>query len=49
MRLYIYPLKNLVGYIGVLLEIFLPIVLPYRVDRYSVLSPSLGSLASLVV
>jgi len=48
-RLYICPLKNLVGYIGALLEIPLPTVLPYRVDYYSVLSPSLGSLASLAV
>jgi len=48
-RLYIYPLKNLVGYIGVLLEISLPIVSPYKVDRRSVLSPSLGSLAGLAV
>jgi hypothetical protein len=49
MRLYIYPLKNLVGYIGALLEIPLPTASPYRVDYCGVPSPGLGSLASLAV
>ena len=49
MRPYIYPLKNLVGRTGALLETPLPTVSPYRVDRRSVPPPSLGSLAGLAV
>jgi hypothetical protein len=48
-RLYICPLKNLAGRIGALLEIPLPMASPYGVDRRGVLSPGLGSLASLAV
>jgi hypothetical protein len=48
-RLYIYPLKNLVGRTEILLETPLPVALPYRVDRRGVSFPSLGSLAGLAV
>ena len=41
--------KNLINYIGALLEISLSVASPYRVDYYSILSPSLGFLAGLVV
>jgi len=47
--LYIYPLKNLVGRTGILLETPLPTASHYGVDRRGVLSPSLGSVAGLAV
>ena len=49
MHLCICLLKNPAGYAEALLKTPLPVVLPYKVDHCGVSSPSLGSLAGLVV